>query len=279
MPNTPFNQAQQEGIIAALFRREDNKSIIENHHVSERQLRRITHNLKTHGTFHAPSTKKMGRPTCLNKEVEEDLRQYVAAQPLALLVDMQKYVQEKYNIKCSRASLSRRIREMGYTRGIIRRGFRSEDQQVPQISPADMLRIMGDPSPDDDMMNLPPNAKRARYAWLLDGEKPAKKVKKPKKKDADADAAQENAEAVGPVDPALEQSQPTQQPQQPQGQSQNHAQPLQSNGYTPMYISPFRQVTASGGLVISPHPLDSNRNIGQSLSPAGSMSVSMPSHV
>ena len=71
LPHVPFNEAQQQKIIAALFRREDNKTIITDYGVSERQLRRITHNLKTHGTFHPPSTKKMGRPTCLNKEVEE----------------------------------------------------------------------------------------------------------------------------------------------------------------------------------------------------------------
>lgn len=191
---------------------------------------------------------------------------------------MQKYVQEKYNIKCSRASLSRRIREMGYTRGIIRRGFRSDDQQVPPISPADMLRIMGDPSPDDDMMNLPPNAKRARYAWLMDGEKPEKKIKKTRKKDTETTQAntEANTEAIGPVDPALVQ---TPAEQQPQGHSQNRHQPVQSNGYTPMYISPYRQVTASGGLVISPHPMDSNRNMGQHMSPASSMSMSMPPHV
>ena len=200
----------------------------------------------------------------------------MAAQPLALLVDMQKYVQEKYSIKCSRASLSRRIRGMGYTRGIIRRGFRSDDQQVPQISPADMLRIMGDPSPDDDMLNLPPNAKRARYAWLMDGEKPVKKVKKPRKKDTET--AEEDAEAVGPVDPAI--TQPAAE-QLPQGQSQNQHEPMQPSGYShpAIYISPYRQVTASGGLIISPHPVDSNRNMGQHVSPEGSMSTSMPPRV
>ena len=190
---------------------------------------------------------------------------------------MQKYVQEKYNIRCSRASLSRRIREMGYTRGIIRRGFRAEDQQVPQISPADMLRIMGDPSPDEDLMNLPPNAKRTRYAWLLHGEKPVKKVKKPRKKDTEP-AQPENAEASGPVDPAITQT-VTEQLPQAQGQAPLHHPPMASNGYPqpPMYISPYRQVSESGGLVISGHPLDSNRE-SQNLSPEGSMSISMPTH-
>lgn len=165
---------------------------------------------------------------------------------------------------------------MGYTRGIIRRGFRSDDQQVPQISPADMLRIMGDPSPDDEMLNLPPNAKRARYAWLMDGEKPVKKVKKARKKGTEP--AQENAESAGPVDPALENTAPE---QLPQGQSQNHPQPTSSNGYsqTPIYISPYRQVTAGGGLVISGHPLDPNRNMGQHISSESSMPMPMPPHV
>lgn len=198
----------------------------------------------------------------------------MAAQPLALLVDMQKYVQEKYSIKCSRASLSRRIREMGYTRGIIRRGFRAEDQQVPQISQADMLRIMGDPSPDDEMVGLPPNAKRARYAWLLDAEKPVKKIKRTKKV---ADVAEDKDESAGPVDPALENT----PGQLPQGQSQTETPLPASNGYsnTPLYISPYRHVTADGGLVLSAHPLDSNRSIGQHTPREGATSVSRPPHV
>ena len=199
----------------------------------------------------------------------------MAAQPLALLVDMQKYVQEKYNIKCSRASLSRRIRGMGYSRGIIRRGFRSDDQQVPQISPADMLRIMGDPSPDDEMMNLPPNAKRTRYAWLLDGEKPAKK-KRPKKNDPET--SRRDAESTGPVDPALSQT-TIDQPPPEQAQKTPQAVPPNRYPHTPLYVSPYRQVTASGGLVISGHPLNPNQNIGQHASPEGSLSMSMPPHV
>jgi hypothetical protein len=190
---------------------------------------------------------------------------------------MQKHVQEKYNIKCSRASLSRRIREMGYTRGIIRRGFRSEDQQVPQISEADMQRIMGDPSPDEDMVNLPPNAKRARYAWLIDGEKPEKKVKKPRK-DTETGQEQEITETDGLVDPAITQAAAE---QLPQGEPQNHHQPIPPSGYSqaPMYISPYRQVTASRGLVIADHPMDPDSNIDPNISAEGSMSMGMPQHV
>lgn len=199
----------------------------------------------------------------------------MAAQPLALLVDMQKYVQEKYNIKCSRASLSRRIREMGYTRGIIRRGFRSDDQEVPEISPADMLRIMGDPSPDDEMMNLPPNAKRTRYAWLMDGEKPAKKAKRPKKNDTETE--QKDVEPLGPVDPALSQTM-VEQPSQEQPQNPHHAMPSDRFPHAPMYVSPYRQVTASGGLIINSHPLDSNRN-DQHMPQEGPLSMSMPPHI
>ena len=167
---------------------------------------------------------------------------------------------------------------MGYTRGIIRRGFRAEDQQVPQISPSDMLRIMGDPSPDENVMNLPPNAKRTRYAWLLHGEKPVKKTKKPRKKDApDSEPVQESADAGGPVDPAITQAATEQVPQS----ETPHPHPsMPSNEYPPppMYISPYRQATESGGLVISGDGLESNRDMSQQLSPEGSSSISIPSH-
>lgn len=164
---------------------------------------------------------------------------------------------------------------MGYSRGIIRRGFRSDDQQVPQISPADMLRIMGDPSPDEEMMNLPPNAKRTRYAWLLDGEKPAKK-KRPKKNDTEA--LERHAEPAGPVDPALSQT-TVEQPPPEQAQKSPQAVPPNHYPHMTLYASPYRQVTASGGLVISSHPLDPNQDIGQHASPEGSLSVSMTPRV
>jgi hypothetical protein len=198
---------------------------------------------------------------------------------------MQKYVQEKYNIKCSRASLSRRIREMGFTRGIIRRGFRAEDQQVPQISPADMIRIMGDPSPDEDVLNLPPNAKRARYAWLLDGERPAKRTKKPNKK-KDGEAAKENGDVDDATDAAHQVIEHIANEVTPQGQAQQHQQQAQSqpshqqmspNAYpqSPLYISPYRQVTANGGLIINGHPMESTRNMGQHMSPNSGMPLNM----
>jgi transposase len=266
MPHTPFTQAQQEQIIAALFRREDNRSVVQEHDVSERQLRRITNNLKTHGTFHAPSTKKLGRPACFNEEVEEvcrishtgstgegpriliivipqDLRRYVASQPLALLVDMQRHVQEKYNVKCSRASLSRKIREMGYTREAIR-GERICDTQALQIlSPDDGTQILEDLSPEGDGVNIPPNAKKARYVWSMEGRQSEKKAKiqTPRSKGRKI-PPREEAAPTGPVDPAITQTEPQELALSQQQEQNQHQQSLPLNDYPqgPHYLPPYR---------------------------------------
>jgi predicted ArsR family transcriptional regulator len=66
-----LTQDQREQITAALFRREDAKDIADANGISERQVRRIAQNLKQYGTVTAPRLKKMGRPTCLNKEIED----------------------------------------------------------------------------------------------------------------------------------------------------------------------------------------------------------------
>src|SRR2546423_2936497 len=66
-----LTQDQREQITAALFRREDAKEIADANGISERQVRRISQNLKQYGTVTAPRLKKMGRPTCLNKEIED----------------------------------------------------------------------------------------------------------------------------------------------------------------------------------------------------------------
>ena len=181
---------------------------------------------------------------------------------------MQKYVQEKYNIKCSRASLSRRIREMGYTRAIIKRGFRAEDQHVPQIAPEDMIRIMGDSSPDDDMSNLPGNAKRARYAWLLHSTTPAKPAakKQPRKKNTEGAPGQSGQNSN--LDPAIMQS-TSDQPHTDQGQA------LPPNGYTPapLYMSSYRQ--PNGGLVVSGHPMGAGQAMGSHISPEASIAMGL----
>lgn len=127
-------------------------------------------------------------------------------------------------------------------------------------------------------MNLPPNAKRTRYAWLLHGEKPVKKTKKRSRSEADAALRPEMAaeEAGGdPVDPAIIQA-----TTEELSQVQSHHPPMTPNGYPqpPMYISPYRQVSESGGLVISGHGLDSNGETGRHLSPEGSRSMSVPPH-
>lgn len=44
---------------------------------------------------------------------------YITANPKALLVEMQKFLEQKYGVKCSKASLSRRLKGMNYTRTMV----------------------------------------------------------------------------------------------------------------------------------------------------------------
>jgi len=192
----------------------------------------------------------------------QDLRQFVSAQPLALLEDMQAHIQKTFGVKCSRASLSRRMREMGFTRGIIRRGFRSSDQSVPPLSQVDIERLMADPSPDEELVSLAGNAKKAKYAWLLDGEpagtrKPRKKKQSGVQMDDSMIQPGLDEDNLGGMDHADENHMMHSQYPIPVGQ-QHLPQPISHEGYVPNYISPYRQVT-EGGMMIrhasehSPH--------------------------
>lgn len=108
----------------------------------------------------------MGRPNVLTKEIEDDLREYVGTNPLALLSDMQKYIAEKWEVKVSRASLSRRMKELGFTRGVVRRGM----GEVPALSQVDYERLLNEESVGEGGLQGQEANTRTKYAWLLDGE-------------------------------------------------------------------------------------------------------------
>lgn len=160
-----LSPAQHATITAALFRREDTSSIAKEHSISERQVRRIAQNLRNYGTVSAPRTKKMGRPNVLTKEIEDDLREYVSGNPLALLSDMQSHISSKFEVKVSRASLSRRMKELGFTRGVVRRGAGAADS-LPELSQVDYARLLNEEGVNDGVLN----GTRTKYAWLLDGQ-------------------------------------------------------------------------------------------------------------
>jgi hypothetical protein len=219
----------------------------------------------------------------------QDLRNFVSAQPLALLEDMQTHIQKTFNVKCSRASLSRRMREMGFTRGIIRRGFRSSDQSVPHLSQIDMERLIGDPSPNDDLAGLNGNAKKAKYAWLLDGE-PAGSRKPRKKKQSGGgqiddsmiqpgldDARMDGMEHQNTHEPEHE---PDNEPhmmasQYPIPVGQQHMPPtISHDGYAPSYISPYRQVAADGGMMVR-HAGDHSPHMGAMMAGPPPQTLSM----
>lgn len=160
-----LSPAQHATITAALFRREETSSIAREHSISERQVRRIAQNLRNYGTVSAPRTKKMGRPNVLTKEIEDDLRDYVGSNPLALLSDMQSHISTKFEVKVSRASLSRRMKELGFTRGVVRRGAGAADP-LPELSQVDYARLVNEEVVNESALN----GTRTKYAWLLDGQ-------------------------------------------------------------------------------------------------------------
>jgi hypothetical protein len=169
MPKPPtLSPTQHASITSALFRREETSTIARDHSISERQVRRIAQNLRTHGTVSAPRTKKMGRPNVLTKEIEDDLREYVGANPMALLSDMQKYIAERWEVKVSRASLSRRMKELGFTRGVVKRAM----GEAPALSQVDFARLLGGEGLGEGGLQVQGNGPvtQTKYAWLLDGE-------------------------------------------------------------------------------------------------------------
>ena len=173
---------------------------------------------------------------------------------------MATYINGKYNLTCSRASLSRWLDKLGFERRIIRRGNRSRDKDIPPLSEADMMRLLSDPSPDTEIMNLPPNSKKARYAWLAKTATAEDAEPKRKRKAKGASQAE-------PDPPSTESSaQPAQPASSTHMDSQDHlaGSIMQSAGMTTppnystyhpsTYISPYRTITPNGGLVVGGPP-------------------------
>jgi hypothetical protein len=109
--------------------------------------------------------------------IKQDLREYVAGRPLANLEDIQTHIQDTFNIKCSRSSISRRMKDMGYVRSIIQRGIKSvEKDNLSRVSEADMLRLMADPSAGENNIGLSGKPK-IKYAWLLTSQSVSRRPK------------------------------------------------------------------------------------------------------
>ncbi|PGG97033.1 hypothetical protein GX51_07532 [Blastomyces parvus] len=169
-----LTQEQKHAVTAALFRQEPYPDIAAAHGISERRLRGIANCLRTWGTTHPPRIKPMGRPKTITNEIQKGLGNFINARPLASIEDMQSYVQTTFNIKCSYQSVSRRLKDMGYSRTIIQRGNRSlEKNNLPVLSEANKFRIQNDPAAAE-LLNKP----KVLYAWILKPSKPSPKRSK-----------------------------------------------------------------------------------------------------
>ncbi|KAL1967149.1 hypothetical protein VTN77DRAFT_3440 [Rasamsonia byssochlamydoides] len=161
-----LTQAQREQITAALFRQEPYPEICAKFNISDRNLRRIAHCLRTYGTTMPPKqepAKPMGRPRKMNDEMVEELRRYVETHPLAGLKDIQAHLQSKFQFDTGRALISRRLREMGYSLSIISRGVTSvEKDNLPLLTREDTQRLLMDPSSNGIIRT----GSGSVYAWL-----------------------------------------------------------------------------------------------------------------
>ncbi|KAJ9271778.1 hypothetical protein DTO212C5_2203 [Paecilomyces variotii] len=180
-------ETTRQQITAALFRQEPYPYICLTYNVSDRQLRRIAHCLRTWGTTAPPRkehTKPMGRPPVVPKEVQEELRDYVEKHPIAGLKEIQSYLQSECNTKFGLSTISRRLKDMGYALSIVSRGATSvEKDNIPNLSQEDRERLLLDPVATEAMAG-----RGTVYAWLR-GTKPVPRRQgvRPKRKRASDD--------------------------------------------------------------------------------------------
>ncbi|KAL2001143.1 hypothetical protein VTN02DRAFT_2189 [Thermoascus thermophilus] len=197
----PLSQTQREQITAALFRQEPYPHICRTHKVSDRQVRRIAHCLRTWGTTVPPrkeSTKPMGRPRMMTPEMQEELRQYVDKHPLAGLKELKAHIESKFDFECSRICISRRLKEMGYSLSIVSRGATSvEKGNLPELSHEDTQRLLRDPAAKAALAA----GSGTVYAWLSNSKPVPRRigVRPKRKQNAEADQTQ-------PPEPAQEPS-------------------------------------------------------------------------
>ncbi|KAN0084969.1 hypothetical protein V8E54_001436 [Elaphomyces granulatus] len=259
-----LTQSQREQITAALFRQEPYPQICSAYNVSDRQLRRIAHCLRTFGTTAPPkkeSTKPMGRPRKMNDEMLEELRQYVEQHPLAGLKELQAHIEGKFSVACGRPSISRRLKEMGYTLSIVSRGATSiEKENLPQLSHEDTQRLTLDPTAEGTMSA----GSGSVYAWLKTSKPVPRRTGPREKKRRTASEEPIQSEDEADETPEREIETPTQAPsgQQPSA----HGSLEESQGPSTAQPSPIPTISANSSswlsAMVSPSALQAYRVSG-----------------
>jgi transposase len=101
-------------------------------------VKRVVHRFRATGSSQQLPHGGGQRPK-LNTELQEALRQYVAAHPAALLCELTAWLEREHQVKLSLSALSRRLRRMelprkkerGTPRNATRRSTASGDSGVP----------------------------------------------------------------------------------------------------------------------------------------------------
>ena len=150
---------------------------------------------------------------------------------------------------------------------------------------------MGDPSPNEELVGLNGNAKKAKYAWLLEGEpagtrKPRKKKKQvggvqidesmiqPDLDDAQMDRLErQNGHEHGHDHEEEQHHMMNSQYPVPVGQ-QHMPSTISHEGYVPSYLTPYRQVTAEGGMLVR-HPSEHTPHMGAMMAGPPPQALSM----
>jgi len=198
----------------------------------------------------------------MNDEMLEELRQYVEQHPLAGLKELQTHIEGKFNVACGRPSISRRLKEMGYTLSIISRGATSvEKENLPQLSHEDTQRLIMDPTAEGTMST----GSGSVYAWLKTS-KPVPRRTGPREKKRRA-ASEEPTQSGDEAEetPERETETPIQEPQQPSAQG-SLEEPQGSQGPSTAQPSPIPNVTPNSSswlsAMVSPSALQTYRMSG-----------------
>jgi len=91
-----------------------------NNKVSERQIQRLARRLQNFGTVSPAPLSKQGRPRAITPEAQEGIVEFLLEyDKQATIEEVRIFIEEEYDIKASKATVSRAIRQAEFTRKVV----------------------------------------------------------------------------------------------------------------------------------------------------------------
>lgn len=91
-----------------------------NNKVSERQIQRLARRLQNFGTVSPTPLCKQGRPRAITPEAQEGIVEFLLEyDKQATIEEVRIFIEEEYDIKASKATVSRAIRQAEFTRKVV----------------------------------------------------------------------------------------------------------------------------------------------------------------